>query len=50
MVKINLRQPTIKNTKTGKYQNVPTTGLFIDNIGAEPHTDWLDGIYKRRSS
>jgi thioredoxin reductase (NADPH) len=38
-----LENITIKNTKTGEHQTVPAAGLFI-YIGAEPHTDWLDGI------
>ncbi len=32
-----LKNITIKNTKTGEYQNVPTTGLFID-ILVQNHT------------
>ena len=34
------------NTKTKEQQIVPAAGLFI-YIGAEPNTDWLNGIVLR---
>lgn len=37
---------TIKNSQTGETQTVPATSLFIF-IGAEPRTEWLDGIIER---
>ena len=37
---------TIQNTKTGEQQSVPAAGMFI-YIGANPHTDWLEGILQR---
>ena len=41
-----LENITIKITKTGGQQSVPVAGLFI-YIGAEPHTDWRDGVVIR---
>jgi thioredoxin reductase (NADPH) len=36
----------IKNSQTGETQTVSATSLFIF-IGAEPHTQWLDGVIER---
>lgn len=36
----------IKNSQTGETQTVPATSLFIF-IGAEPRTEWLDGVIER---
>ena len=41
-----LENITIKITKTGGQQSVSVAGLFI-YIGAEPHTDWRDGVVIR---
>lgn len=37
---------TLRDTRTGTTSEHPTTGLFIF-IGAQPHTDWLDGLIER---
>ncbi len=41
-----LESIAIKNTKTGEQRIIPGAGLFI-YIGAEPHTDWLNGLVQR---
>ncbi|MBD2776264.1 response regulator [Iningainema tapete] len=42
----SLEAITIKNTLTGETQTVPATSLFIF-IGAQPRTDWLDGVIEK---
>ncbi len=42
----SLEAITIANTVTGEKQTVPATSLFIF-IGAEPRTNWLDGVVER---
>lgn len=37
---------TIANVDTGEKETVPATSLFIF-IGAQPATDWLDGVVER---
>ncbi len=37
---------TIRNTKTGVEETRPASGIFIF-IGAEPHTEWLEGTLLR---
>ncbi|MGZ6132734.1 MAG: FAD-dependent oxidoreductase, partial [Myxococcaceae bacterium] len=37
---------TVRDTAAGKEDTVPATALFIF-IGAEPHTEWLDGVVER---
>lgn len=41
-----LESITVVNTKTKEQQIVPAAGLFI-YIGAEPNTEWLNGIVLR---
>ena len=42
----SLEALTIVNTLSGETQTVPTTSLFIF-IGAQPRTDWLDGVVEK---
>lgn len=42
----SLEAITIANSVTGEKQTVLATSLFIF-IGAQPHTDWLDGVVER---
>lgn len=42
----SLEAITIANAVTGEKQTVPATSLFIF-IGAEPRTNWLDGVVER---
>lgn len=42
----SLEAITIANAVTGEQQTVPATSLFIF-IGAQPRTDWLDGVVER---
>jgi thioredoxin reductase (NADPH) len=37
---------TIRDRATGTIERVPTAALFV-LIGAEPHTDWLEGVVER---
>jgi thioredoxin reductase (NADPH) len=41
-----LERLIVTNIKTGEKRDVLASGLFI-YIGAEPHTDWLNGLIKR---
>lgn len=41
-----LEQVTLRSVDTGAEETVPATALFV-YIGAEPHTDWLDGVVER---
>ena len=36
----------VRDRETGETERIPTVGLFV-MIGADPHTDWLDGIVER---
>jgi len=36
----------IRDRSSGTVERIPTAGLFV-MIGAEPHTEWLDGIVDR---
>ncbi|HCU52510.1 MAG TPA: fused response regulator/thioredoxin-disulfide reductase, partial [Micromonosporaceae bacterium] len=42
----HLEQLTLLDTRTGQTRTVATSWLFIF-IGAEPRTDWLDGVVAR---
>lgn len=42
----NLERVRIQNTQTGEIQTCPASSVFI-LIGAEPHTDWLEGVVER---
>ena len=42
----SLEALTIGDAVTGQTERVPATALFIF-VGAEPHTDWLDGVVER---
>lgn len=42
----HLEAITIANSQTGEKQTVPAKSLFIF-IGAQPETDWLDGVVER---
>ncbi|MBD2022281.1 FAD-dependent oxidoreductase [Leptolyngbya sp. FACHB-36] len=42
----SLEAIAIQNAVTGDVKTVPATSLFIF-IGAEPRTDWLDGVVER---
>jgi thioredoxin reductase (NADPH) len=42
----NLENVTLKDSVSDEEETVPATGLFIF-IGAEPGTDWLEGVVKR---
>ncbi|KKK00569.1 FAD-dependent oxidoreductase [Micromonospora sp. HK10] len=44
----HLEQVTLRDTRTGQTRRVDTSWLFVF-IGAEPHTDWLDGAVARDS-
>ena len=41
-----LQQVSLRSTDTGIDETLPAAALFI-YIGAEPHTDWLDGVIQR---
>lgn len=41
-----LRALTLRDYSTGTTETVPASRLFVF-IGAEPHTDWLDGVVVR---
>ena len=36
----------VRDRSSGAVERIPTAGLFV-LIGAEPHTDWLDGLVER---
>ncbi len=36
----------VRDRSSGAAERIPTAGLFV-MIGAEPHTEWLDGIVER---
>lgn len=42
----HLQQLTLRDTRTGDTETVETSWLFVF-IGAEPRTDWLDGVVER---
>jgi thioredoxin reductase (NADPH) len=42
----NLETVTVKDSMSGEEEKVSATGIFIF-IGAEPGTEWLDGVVKR---
>ncbi len=42
----SLEAITLANAKTGATERVPATALFIF-IGAQPRTDWLEGVVER---
>ena len=42
----SLESVTIKNSDTGEEETAPAAGLFVF-IGAQPGTDWLEGIVRR---
>jgi thioredoxin reductase (NADPH) len=41
-----LEQVTLRSLDAGAEQTVPAAALFV-YIGAEPHTDWLEGVVDR---
>jgi thioredoxin reductase (NADPH) len=41
-----LERLIVTNSSTGEQRDVQASGLFI-YIGAQPHTDWLNGLIKR---
>jgi thioredoxin reductase (NADPH) len=41
-----LEQVTLRSLDSGVEQAVPVAALFV-YIGAEPHTDWLEGVVDR---
>jgi thioredoxin reductase (NADPH) len=41
-----LQQVTMRSAETGAEETVPAAALFV-YIGAEPHTDWLEGVVDR---
>lgn len=41
-----LQAVLVHDRASGTLERIATTGLFV-MIGAEPHTDWLDGILER---
>jgi thioredoxin reductase (NADPH) len=41
-----LRAVVVRDRPSGAVERIETDGLFV-MIGAEPHTDWLDGIVER---
>ncbi|HEY0517581.1 MAG TPA: FAD-dependent oxidoreductase [Solirubrobacteraceae bacterium] len=41
-----LRAVVVRDRCNGAARRIPTTGLFV-MIGAEPHTEWLDGAVDR---
>ncbi|WP_405610544.1 FAD-dependent oxidoreductase [Streptomyces sp. NBC_01508] len=42
----HLQSLTLRDSRSGESRIVPTSWLFVF-IGAEPHTDWLDGAVTR---
>ncbi|WP_336669698.1 FAD-dependent oxidoreductase [Tsukamurella sp. USMM236] len=42
----HLTQLTLRDTQSGETEQVPADFLFVF-IGAEPRTDWLDGVVER---
>ena len=42
----NLEELTLLDANTGATERVPASGLFIF-IGAQPRTDWLEGVVER---
>jgi thioredoxin reductase (NADPH) len=42
----HLERVTLRDVRTGETRDVDTSWLFVF-IGAEPHTDWLDGVVVR---
>ena len=41
-----LQAVAVRTRSSGAVERIPTAGLFV-MIGAEPHTDWLDGALQR---
>jgi thioredoxin reductase (NADPH) len=41
-----LRAVVVRDRSSGTVERIPTAGLFV-MIGAEPHTEWLDGTVER---
>ena len=41
-----LQAVVVRDRSSGAVERIPTTGLFV-MIGAEPHTEWLDGTVQR---
>jgi thioredoxin reductase (NADPH) len=41
-----LEAVAVRDRSTGDVERLPTTGLFV-MIGAEPHTEWLNGTVER---
>jgi thioredoxin reductase (NADPH) len=41
-----LQAVLVRDRSSGTVDRIPTTGLFV-MIGAEPHTEWLDGAVER---
>ena len=41
-----LQAVVVRDRSSGGLERIPTAGLFV-MIGAEPHTEWLDGTVER---
>jgi thioredoxin reductase (NADPH) len=41
-----LESVVVRDRESGAVEDIPTSALFV-LIGAEPHTDWLEGVVER---
>jgi thioredoxin reductase (NADPH) len=42
----HLESVTVRDRRSGETEHLPTTAMFVF-IGAQPHTEWLDGVVAR---
>ena len=42
----HLESVTVRDRRSGEVEHLPTTAMFVF-IGAQPHTEWLDGVVAR---
>jgi thioredoxin reductase (NADPH) len=42
----HLESVTVRDRRSGEAEHLPTTAMFVF-IGAQPHTEWLDGVVAR---
>jgi thioredoxin reductase (NADPH) len=42
----HLEVVTVRDRKSGEVEHLPSSAMFVF-IGAQPHTDWLDGVVAR---
>jgi thioredoxin reductase (NADPH) len=42
----HLELVTVRDRKSGEVEHLPSSAMFVF-IGAQPHTDWLDGVVAR---